>query len=293
MGDYSCGCADRSEEQSFPAGTGDGWQRTGWGRGVVTHVPCSGRAGQGQRVTTARLSCSMIINNNSVQKAPSCYFGYHRWSVKVTQAANGRAWCQWCLGPQLCPLGHWELWGALQRGWIWRGGLGGASRSRLCGGSRRTGGMAWLGCSRNCGSETACLLTALTAESPRCLEVLSYQDEAPDLQDRWHSALGLVPGSSISFQTGQQSPPWAQASIALAAGISCPLVGPSVENRRGFLVKQTPLGAPISSSLTAHLGGSFCGCELRGVPSPAICVSFTHCLGHGRNPVYRSQGLAC
>lgn len=90
-GDYSCGSADTSEEQSFPAGTGDGWQRTGWGRGVVTRVPCSGRGGQGRCVTTAWLSRSVIINNNSVQKAPSCYFGCHRWSVKVARAANGRA----------------------------------------------------------------------------------------------------------------------------------------------------------------------------------------------------------
>lgn len=45
------------------------------------------------------------------------------------------------------------------------------------------------------------------------------------------------------MQAGWQSPPRAQAAIAAAAGISCPLVGPSAESRRGFLVKQTPLGA--------------------------------------------------
>lgn len=101
--------------------------------------------------------------------------------------------------------------------------------------------MAWLGCSRNHGSDTACLLTALTTDSPRCLEVLRYL--RPQTCRTGHFALGLVLGSSISLQAGWQSPPQAQAAITLAAGISCPLVGPSDENRRGFLVKQTRLGA--------------------------------------------------
>lgn len=92
--------------------------------------------------------------------------------------------------------------------------------------------MAWLGCSRNHGSHTACFshhsLQGASKYSGIC---------------RGHSALGLVLVSSISLQAGWQSPPQAQANITLAAGISCPLVGPSAENRRGFLVKQTLLGA--------------------------------------------------
>lgn len=66
--------------------------------------------GERRCVTTARLSCSAIINNNSVQKASACYFGCHRWSVKIAQAANGRAGdcCRpeiWAVGTRLQPPG--------------------------------------------------------------------------------------------------------------------------------------------------------------------------------------------
>lgn len=79
------------------------------GEELVTHVPCSGEGGR-RRVTTARLSRSVIINNNSVQKAPACYFGCHRWRVKIARAANGRAGdCDrldiWVVGTWLRPPG--------------------------------------------------------------------------------------------------------------------------------------------------------------------------------------------
>lgn len=47
VGDYSCGSADRSEEQSFPAGTSDGWQRQGEGEELSPTSPAVAGGVQG------------------------------------------------------------------------------------------------------------------------------------------------------------------------------------------------------------------------------------------------------
>lgn len=74
------------------ASSRDWWLRGGWGEARVTHVPCSTGGGTQSwgRVTSARLSRDAVINNNSVQKAPACYFGCRRWSEPGARAASGR-----------------------------------------------------------------------------------------------------------------------------------------------------------------------------------------------------------
>lgn len=110
LSDYSCESADRLEG-AVVSSRDQWWVVEGrLGESCSTPVSPTVVGGGRRRVTTARLSRSAIINNNSVQKAPACYFGCRRWSVKIARAANGRAGdCDhpdiWVVGTRLRPPG--------------------------------------------------------------------------------------------------------------------------------------------------------------------------------------------
>lgn len=211
------GAVISSRDWPWTGGTGQGG-----GHELSPVSLCSGTGGQRRRVTTARLSHSVIINNNRVQKAPSCYFGRHRWSVKVhARVANGRAGAG----------DHPDVWALSCGPW------GFESSEELCKGDG-SGEKGWevppeAGCALGQGEkkelpgwnapgavvQRRLVCSLLSPQGLRgALKDSGIKMRSQTCRDRGHSAVGQVVGSSTSLQAGWHRQPWLrlQASPALS-----------------------------------------------------------------------------